>query len=155
METYSLCCWLEVSQQPIPQLILSSKKLLLQPCIISRWQPQTSFANSQQTPTPQILLLAIDHVSRHFTCRLLCIVFAGKIFKLFATSNPTTSSPHILFLLPPLMSQFSLLPKTPQSTRSCPTVQPSNLTQIPFPHGFSKNVHRYLFPQSTILFTSL
>ena len=25
METYSLCCWLEVSPQPLPQLILSSK----------------------------------------------------------------------------------------------------------------------------------
>ena len=56
---------------------------------------QTSLANSQQTPTPQILT-ASHHFSWHFTCKQLCFFFTGKIFKLrlSLTSHPATSSPH-------------------------------------------------------------
>jgi len=54
----------------------------------------------------------------------------------------------------PLTAQFSPLPRNPKSTRSCPTVQTSNTTQIPYRPGFLKNVHPYLFPQSPILLTS-
>ena len=53
----------------------------------------------------------------------------------------------------PLISQYSLLPQNPKSTRSCPTVQTNNLTQIRSPSGFLKNVHPFLFPQSPILST--
>jgi len=56
LETYSLCCWLvllQVSPQPIPQAHpVFQKRVLLQPCNFSLRQPQTSLANSQQTPTP-------------------------------------------------------------------------------------------------------
>ena len=59
------------------KLILSSKKStsLLQPCIFSLQQPQMSLANSQQTPTPQILITASHHFSLHFTCRQLRFFF--------------------------------------------------------------------------------
>ena len=76
LETYSLCCWLvllQVSPQPIPQAHpVFQKRVLLQPCNFSLRQPQTSLANSQQTPTPQTLLTATHHFSCHFTCRQLC-----------------------------------------------------------------------------------
>ena len=61
---------------------------------------------------------------------------------------------HPLLLPLPLISQSSPLPQNPKSTRSCPTVQTSNLTQIRSPPGFLKNVHPFLFPQSPILSTS-
>ena len=67
LETYSLCCWLvllQVSPQPIPQAHpVFRKTVLLQPCIFSLRQPQTSLANSQQTSKPQILLTAIPTTS--------------------------------------------------------------------------------------------
>ena len=63
--------------------------------------------------------------------------------------------PLLLDFLPlTLTSQFSPLPRNLKSTRSCPTVQASNPTQIPYRPGFLKNVHSYLFPQSRILSTS-
>jgi len=87
----------------------------------------------------------------------LTLFFTGKISKLrlSLTSNPTTSSPHSPSSpdTPPDFSVFTL-PQNPKSTRSCSTVQTSNLTQIPYPPGFLKNVHPYLFPQSPILPTS-
>ena len=59
-----------------------------------------------------------------------------------------------LLLLPlPLISQSSPLPHNPKSTRSCPAVQTSNLTQIRSPPGLLKNAHQFLFPQSPILST--
>ena len=61
---------------------------------------------------------------------------------------------HLLLLPLPLISQSSLLPQNPKSTRSCPTVQTNNLTQTQSPPGFLKNVHPSLFPQSAILSTS-
>ena len=81
LETYSFCCWLvllHVSPQPIPQAHPVFRKrvgLLLQPRVFILRQPQTSLANSQQTPTPQILLTASHHLSWHFTCRQLCFFF--------------------------------------------------------------------------------
>jgi len=53
----------------------------------------------------------------------------------------------------PLITQSSPLHQNPKFTRSCPTVQTSSLTQIPYRPGFLKNVHPYLFPQSPILST--
>ena len=72
--------------------------------------------------------------------------------------SPATLPHHLLtypFLLSlPLIFQSSPLPQNPKSTRSCPTVQTSNLTQIRSPPGFLKNVHPFSFPQSPILSTS-
>ena len=52
------------------------KRALLQPRIFSLRQLQMSLANSQQTPTLQILLTASHHFW-HFTCRQWCIVKNG------------------------------------------------------------------------------
>jgi len=98
-------------------------------------------ANSQQNTTPQILLIATYHFSWHFTFHSFALFFTGKISKrgLSLTSNPATSSPHSPSPpTTPLTSQFSPLPQDPKSKRSCSTVQTSNLTQIPYPPGWSK-----------------
>jgi len=88
---------------------------------------------------------------------------ALPLFSLAKYTNSVCLSPvtplhhlrtHPLLLPLPLTSQFSPLPRNPKSTRSCPTVQTSNLTQITYRPGFLKNVHPYLFPQSPILSTS-
>ena len=85
---------------PIPQAHpVFQKRALLQPRIFSLQQPQTSLANSQQTPTPQILLTATYHFSWHFTCRQLRFLFSRQniqTLRLPLTSNPArlTSSPH-------------------------------------------------------------
>ena len=60
---------------------------------------------------------------------------------------------HSLLLPLPLISQSLPLPQNPKSTRSCPTVQTSNMTQIRSQPGFLKNAHQFLFPQSPILST--
>ena len=76
----------------------------------------------------------------------------GKCLSL--TRNHATSSPHLpSFLLLPLISQSSPLPRDRKFTRSCPTVQTSNLTQIRSPPGFGKSAHPFSFPQSPILLT--
>jgi len=115
------------------KLILSSKKrVLLQPRILSLQQPQTSLANSQQTPTPQVLLTDSHHFSWHFTCRQLCFFFSLAKYPNSAILSPATLPYHLCthpLLLPlPLIFQSSPLPQNPKSTRSCPTVQTSNLT---------------------------
>ena len=132
---------------------------LLQPRIFSLRQPQTSLANSQQTPTPQILLTASHNFSWHFTCRQLCLFFSQAKYPNYVFLSLATLPHHLhthpLLLPLPLIFQSSPLPQNPKSTRSCPTVQTSNVVQIPSPPGFSKNVHPYLFPQSPILSISL
>ena len=90
------------------------------------------------------------------------LFFTGKILTL--RFLPATLLHHLRIhpLLLPLsrISQFSLMPpgiRNPQDPvqlpkyRSCPTVQTSNLTQIRFQPGFSKNVHSYLLQQSPIV----
>jgi len=83
--------------------------------------------------------------------------FTGKISKLRFFLSPATLLHHLRthpLLLPlPLISQSSLLPQKPKSTRSCPTVQTNNLTQIPSPPGFwkmfirsSSHNHQYCQP---------
>jgi len=62
-------------------------------------QSQMPLANSQQTPTLQILLTATYHFSWHFTCRQLRFLFSRQniqTLRLPLTSNPArlTSSPH-------------------------------------------------------------
>ena len=92
------------------------KRVLLQPRIFSHRQPQTSLANSQQTPTPQILLTTTHHFSWHFTCRQLCFFFTGKISKLplYLTSKPSTSSSHSPSppATPPNFSVFTPAPES-------------------------------------------
>ena len=76
--THSAADWssLKSVRNQYHKLILSSKKrVLLQPHIFSLRQPQTSLANSQQTPSPQILFTAAHHFSWNFTCRQLCFLF--------------------------------------------------------------------------------
>ena len=109
------------------------------------------------------------HFSWYFTCRQLCFFFYGQNIQ----TPPFLHQPpchifdhrhfHIICALTlsschsPLIFQSSPLPQNPKSTRSCPTVQTNNLTQIRSPPGFLKNVHPYLFPQmpqSPILSTS-
>jgi len=102
--------------------ILSSKKrVLLQPhtCIFSLRQPQTSMANSQQTPTPQILLTATHHFSWNFTCRELCFLFHGQNIQIPSFSHQPPC--HViyaldqpLFLPLPRISQSSPLPQKPE-----------------------------------------
>ena len=140
------------------KLILSSKKEYYSSLISSASnKSKRLWQQTQQTPTPQILLTASHHFSWHLTCRQLCFFSLAK-YPSSAFLSPATLPHHLRthpFLLPlPLIFQSSPLPQNPKSTRSSPTVQTSNLTQVRSPPGFLKNVHPSLFPQSPILSTS-
>jgi len=110
------------------------------------WQSTNSYTTNPPHCYPPLLL------ALHLQTALL-LFFTSKISKLCLSlaSNPAASSPHSPShpVTPPHFSVF-----TPASTRSCPTVQTSNLIQIPSPPGFSTNVHSYLFQRSPILSTS-
>ena len=100
--------------------------------------------------------LAISHHVVTSLADSFASFFTGKIskFRLSLTSHPTTSSPHSPS--PPATphnSQSSPLPQNPKSTRSCPAVQTSNVTQIRSQPGFLKSAHQFFFTQSPILST--
>jgi len=87
------------------------------------------------------LLLSSPIKYLNFVCPFLAIL-------------PTTTSPHLPFLLQHLLfSPLSPLPLNPKSIRSYQTAKTSNLIPIPSPPGFSKTVHLCLSlsPQSLIL----
>ena len=99
---------------------------------------------------------ASHHLSWHFTCRQLCFLFHRQNIQtpsLSLASLPHHLCTHPLLLPLPPISQSSPLPQNPKSTRSCPTLQTSNVTQIRSQPGFLKNAHEFLFPQSPILST--
>jgi len=114
------------------------------------WQSTNSYTTNPPHCYPPLLL------ALHLQTALL-LFFTSKISKLCLSlaSNPATSSPHSPShpVTPPHFSVFTPASES-ESTRSCPTVQTSNLIQIPSPPGFSMNVHSYLFQQSPILSTS-
>ena len=112
-------------------------------------QSTNSYTANPPHRFPPLLLACI--------CRQLCFFFHWQNIQ----TPPFSHQPpcHIISALPlllplPLIFQSSPLPQNPKSTRSCPTVQTSNLTQIRSPPGFLKNVHPFLFPQSPMLSTS-
>ena len=80
------------------KLILSSKKEYYASLVSSAFdKPQTSLENSEQTPTPQILVTATHHFSWHFTCRQLYFFYHRQNIQtpsFSLTSNPATSSLH-------------------------------------------------------------
>ena len=152
LETYSVCCWLvllQVSPQPKPQAhpVFVSSAFDNPKCL---WQTVNKLPHRKLPHQYPPLLLA-----HHLQTALLLFSPAKYPNSFSLTSNPATLlRTHPLLLPLPLTSQFSVLPQNPKSTRSCPTVQTSNLIQIPSPSGFSKNVYPYLFLQSPILSTS-
>ena len=78
------------------------------------------------------------------TCGQLCLSFHRQNIQ---TPFLSHQQPHYIIsaylLMPlPLTSQFSPLPRNPKSTKSYPTVQTSNPTQIPYRPGFLKNAHQ-------------
>ena len=156
MHPYCWLVFLHVSPQPIRQAHpVFQKNCLLQLCIFSLQQPQTSLENSLQTP-PLLILLTTTHHFWHFTSRQLCFFSQSKYpNSVSLTANPTASSrTHLLLLLLPLIYQFSLL-RNPTSTRSFRTIQTCNLIQILSPPALSKNVHPYSSLQSPTLSTYL
>ena len=100
------------------------KRVLLQPCIFSLRQPQTSLANSQQTPTPQILLTVTDHFSWYFTCRQLCFFFQRQNIQIpsFSHQQPCYII-CTLTLSPSTPPDFSVF--TPASESEIHTILPN------------------------------
>jgi len=159
MKTHPLCRWLVLlqdAQQPIPQAHpVFQKRLLSQPCIFNLWQPQTSLANSKQ------LLCRKSSTPLATTClgTSLADSFAFSHAKypnydrVSLTGNHATSSLHSPFFscYSTLISQFSLMLRTPKSTGSSRTVQTGDLIQITSQPGFSKNVRPYSSLQSPTL----
>ena len=111
-----------------------------------------SLANSQQTPTPQILLTASHHFSWHFTADSFASFFTGKISKLCPslTSHPATSSPHSPSPLatPPNFSVFTPAPESEvyKILSNCPKKQSES---DPIPTWLLKECSSFLVPTIT------
>ena len=146
---------LQVSLQPISQAHPISQKEYYSSLISSASNnSKRLWQTVKKTPTPQILTTSSLGTS---LADSFASFFTGKISKLrlsLATLLHHLRTNPVLLPLP-LISRFSLLPQNPKSTRSCTTVQTSNLIQIPSPTCFSKNVirtcshnHQYCQPLS-------